>query len=210
MPAPYDPELPSFYELRRLIVAQAERDAAAEQHRPRRQRRRWHGAAPLQRATRRTAVLSGLLVVIASSAWGTSAILRSQGQPGAVQSASSAQTLLEHSGANGRWRVRVWRADGQICDELLVSGLENSACAEAPTGARIRSLSVNGPTRQYVFGLTGPAVPVVDVAAAQRSVRVRTRPLQDADTTGTRWFVTSVARPPGNHTPRTRVRSVQR
>lgn len=74
MPAPYDPELPSFYELRRLIVAQAERDAAAEQHRPRRQRRRWHGAAPLQRATRRTAVLSGLLVVIASSAWGTSAI----------------------------------------------------------------------------------------------------------------------------------------
>lgn len=210
MPPSYDPELPAFYELRQLIVAQAERELAAEQHLARHWRRRRQRAAPVKRVTGRAAVLAALLVVIASSAWGTSAILRSPGPPGAVPSASRSQPLLARSGDDGEWRLRVWRAQGQLCDELLVAGQESSECVDAPARLEIRPLRVNSPARQYAFGLTGPAVAAVEITAEQHKVHTPTRRLADARASGTRWFLTSVARPVGDRTPRLRVRRLQR
>jgi hypothetical protein len=220
--AGYDPELPFLIELERQLRARAEQAERSRAERSRAERSRSHthrarapqtarvrALTPLAtRLTRRTAILAGLIFLIAATAFGARSLFSGAG-PSPLANRQGAFVLLARGSAGSEdWALRLYARDGQLCRALVVGGqAASSRCAGAPGAGQIGVSSLQGAARAYVFGLAGAGVSAVRVRAGRVERTVATHPLAPrqariADVSRpVGYFILAFARPPGSEDP---------
>jgi hypothetical protein len=201
----YDPELPFLAVLERDVRRSALR--AARHHE---RCKRPHAGAPARgasRIARRSLTLVALLCLIGASAYGAREAL-SGGTPNLAVTRQGPFVLLSsgHIGAD-HWSLRLYRREGELCRELVVSDNESSRCAAATGDQAVTATSVVSPLRRYVFGVAGSEVAQVSVHAGATVRVVSTHELDAAHARAAglpvrvRWFLAILARPTDNSDP---------
>jgi hypothetical protein len=199
--AHYDPELPFLADLEEQVRAHAERAI-----RPPRRSRRPHPVA--LRMTRRTAVLVGLLCLLAATAFGARAVF-SGGSPSPAAVHQGAFVLVE-DGQTGedRWTLRLYTRGGELCRALVVlDQTASSRCAPAPAPETVGVMSAASARRRYVFGVAGARVDAIRVRAGASQLTVATHALSERQaraagaSSATRYFLAILTRPLGRPDP---------
>lgn len=232
--APYDPELPFLAELERHVRQRAEESARSAQavagrsrqsrlagrldtpparHAPapawsvRRQAAR-SGTTLARRMIRRTAILAGLLCLLAASALGAHAVFFARPEsPAAVHAGARVTVAGAHAGEE-RWTLSVYTRAGELCSALIVlSQQAASRCGPAPGARGFGVTSLASPARRYLFGVAGGDVRGVLVRAGAARLKLHTYPLEGGGVRtagipgGARYFVGSLARPAAGEDP---------
>jgi hypothetical protein len=215
--AHYDPELPFLEKLEWHVRARAEheaREARARPANPRAARISARAGGPLilgaraARITRRTAILVGLLCLIAATALAAGTGLFTPGQSPVVNHQGA--FVLVASGHDGidDWTLDLYVRNGQLCRALAVSGqAEASRCAPDPAVGAIGASGLQGAQHSYLFGVAGARVQAVRVRAGSVSLTVKTGALggERARAAGlpssARYFVAVLSRPLGGADP---------
>jgi len=210
-PAHYDPELPFLLDLERQLRLRAEHAArrpAASPRQPRRAERSSLRVTMRGRMVRRTAILGGLLCLLAASALGARSVL-STTTPSPLAVRQGAFVLVA-SGARGRdsWTLRLYERGGQLCRAFVVAGAEESSrCAPAPSRDSLGVSTLESARYGYLFGVTGLHVHAVGVRIGASMLTVATRPLAGARAAAAglphsaRYFVAIATRLPGAEEP---------
>jgi hypothetical protein len=179
---PYDPELPFLTELENQVrgraegSVQSERDGRSRAARPRQTRGSVGPSA--RRMLRRTAILVGLLCLIAASAFGARAVFfHGDESPGAIHQ-SALVSVAEGRDGPEQWRLSVYTRGSELCSALIVLGQQaSSRCALSPAPDAIDVASLAGVSRRYVYGVGGSRVQAVRLLAGHTTLTVQTHPL---------------------------------
>jgi hypothetical protein len=206
--AHYDPELPFLADLEKHVRAQAEH-ALREAGRSKQSvslARRTRLSGPLAaRMTRRTAILVGLLFLLAATAFGARSVFFTDTQsPIVVRQGAFVLVASGRAGAD-QWALRLYTRDGQLCRSLAVVGqAEASRCAPSPDASEVGVTSLSSASKSYVFGVAGSRVRAVRVHSGHTTLTVETytpggkRAHLAGLSSSSRYFVASLQRPIGN------------
>lgn len=121
--------------------------------------------AQARRIGRRAAIVLVLLCAVGGVAF---AALRAGGDgSGAADHTSPAQL---GRAADGAWNFSAYRDEGRLCTVFIPRGGELSGnCGAAPRPGQVRTSSALDDGRRYLFGVAGPGVERVSVAAGHTS-----------------------------------------
>src|SRR4029077_15770444 len=135
----------------------------------------WLRGSLLARVTRRTAILVGLLFLLAATTFGARSVFFTHIQsPLAVHQGAFALVASGHDNGD-RWALRLYTRDGQLCRALVVVGqAEASRCAPSPGASNLAVTSLSSARNSYVFGVTGSRVRAVRVHGGSAILTVET------------------------------------
>jgi hypothetical protein len=207
----YDPELSFLAELERRVhdyAAQAERSLPARPRAVAVERRARPFAPVLARMTRRTAILAGLLCLLAATAFGARAVLFAPAPNPLTAGRGTFVPIIKGTSGTDEWSLRLYTSAGQLCRVLTVLPQEvASNCAPAPASGALGVSEVTSILHRFVFGISGGQVRAVDVNAGATQLTRPTRPLDGSQARAlgvpraTRYFVAVLSRPLGEHDP---------
>jgi hypothetical protein len=209
--AHYDPELPFLADLEKHVRAHAEQTLRASRASAQSLSSTphvWPWGPLAARMTRRTAILVGLLCLLAASALGARNVFFTTSEsPVVVHQGALVVVARGHEGGE-QWTLRLYTRDGQLCRALAVVGeAEASRCAPSPAASKLAVTSVSSARKSYIFGVAGRRVRAVRVHSGHTTLTVEThtpggrRAHLAGLSSSSRYFVASLQRPLGNGDP---------